>query len=146
MNFYKGEIGSILIVYSLDYFTLRRVYTKKSSTDCCWFWESLKNYLKDYHQFVRQVQLLLELFVRFVLLLLVCCCCLVCFLGSLGGWTFWSDWTTCPIPCEGRSKSRRRYCVTQFCNGEYYQVNSCEPRDCLGLFVFTFLKFNLICF
>lgn len=51
--------------------------------------------------------------------------------SGYGGWTFWSDWTTCPIPCEGRSKSRRRYCVTQFCNGEYYQVKSCEPRDCL---------------
>lgn len=48
-----------------------------------------------------------------------------------GGWSFWSDWSTCPTPCEGRSKSRRRYCVTQFCNGYYYQVESCEPRDCL---------------
>ncbi|XP_052715449.1 uncharacterized protein LOC128188436 [Crassostrea angulata] len=47
-----------------------------------------------------------------------------------GGWSFWSDWTTCPIPCEGRSKSRRRYCVTQFCNGHYFEFKDCEPKDC----------------
>lgn len=60
-----------------------------------------------------------------VLVLALLCEC------GYGGWTFWSDWTTCPTPCEGRSKSRRRYCVTQFCNGEYYQAESCEPKDCL---------------
>lgn len=64
-------------------------------------------------------------FSLFVSVLALLCEC------GYGGWTFWSDWTTCPTPCEGRSKSRRRYCVTQFCNGEYYQVESCEPRDCL---------------
>lgn len=92
-----------------------------------------EKYFKDYHEFVRQVQVRPFCFVVVGLLLLFVFC-----FWSLGGWTFWSDWTTCPIPCEGRSKSRRRYCVTQFCNGEYYQVKSCEPRDCLGLFVFTF--------
>lgn len=63
---------------------------------------------------------------------------------SSGGWSFWSDWTTCPTPCEGRSKSRGRYCVTQFCNGHYYEFKDCDPNDCLGLFLFCSLKSKLI--
>lgn len=146
MNFYKGEIGSILIVYSLIY-VKKNVYEKILHRLLLVLRIAEKTILKT----------TMNLYDRFSFYwscssVLFCCCwfvvvvCLGFFFWSLGGWTFWSDWTTCPIPCEGRSKSRRRYCVTQFCNGEYYQVKSCEPRDCLGLFVFAFLKFNLICF
>ncbi|XP_061177759.1 uncharacterized protein LOC133186545 [Saccostrea echinata] len=47
------------------------------------------------------------------------------------GWSFWSDWTPCSYPCEGKTKWRKRHCLTQFCNGVYYEYEYCEPKDCL---------------
>ncbi|XP_062605452.1 uncharacterized protein LOC134267249 [Saccostrea cucullata] len=51
--------------------------------------------------------------------------------NAWGGWSFWSDWTPCSYPCEGKTKWRRRHCMTQFCNGNYYESEYCRPQDCL---------------
>ncbi|XP_048728696.2 uncharacterized protein LOC125646443 isoform X2 [Ostrea edulis] len=59
------------------------------------------------------------------------CTILIFYNDVYGYWSFWSDWTTCPSPCEGEIRSRRRRCTTQFCNGIYYEYESCEPKDCL---------------
>ncbi|XP_062619316.1 zinc metalloproteinase nas-37-like [Saccostrea cucullata] len=50
---------------------------------------------------------------------------------SLSGWSFWSDWTLCSYPCEGKTRWRKRHCMTQFCNGNYYEYEYCRPQDCL---------------
>lgn len=56
-----------------------------------------------------------------------------------GGWTEWSPWSTCDMPCGGGHRDRTRQCTNpaprcggQPCEGKNYQLEHCNEHECPG--------------